>query len=55
MKDHVFIIYQYLSLWRDWLDVHHVTGDWQDVQLVINDNTVFTGRKRQNESGSRYE
>lgn len=42
--------FSHLSLWRDGLDVCHVAGDRQDVELVINDNTVFAGCKWQNES-----
>lgn len=42
--------FSHLSLWRDRLDVRHVAGDRQDVELVVNDNTVFTGCKRQNKS-----
>ena len=30
------------------MDVCHVTGDWKDVELVVNGNTVFAGCKRQN-------
>lgn len=48
---------RYLSLWGDWLDVRHVAGDRQDVELVVDDNAVFARSKRQNEprSGTRNE
>lgn len=45
--------FSHLSLWGDRLDSCHVAGDGQDVELVINNNTVFAGCKRQNESENR--
>lgn len=40
-----------LCFWRDRFDVGNVTGDWQNVELVINHNTCLTGGERQDESG----
>lgn len=42
-----------LCLWRDRFDVGNVSGDWQNVELVINHNTCLTGGERQDESGEK--
>lgn len=35
----------HLGLWGDRFDFGHVAGNRKDVELVVNDNTVFAGCK----------
>lgn len=35
----------YLGLWGNRFDACHVAGNWQDAELVVNDNTIFAGCK----------
>lgn len=48
-----FLDRAYLCFRRDWFDVGVVTGDWQNVKLVINDNTCLTRGERKDESGKQ--
>lgn len=36
---------RHLSLWGQGLDARHVAGDGQDVETVVDGDTVFAGRK----------
>lgn len=48
-----FLERAYLCFRRDRFDVGDVTGDWQNVKLVINGDTCLTRGERKDESGKK--